>query len=49
VTLGQLKMGAAVVAPVGDLPQVLTLMKRTQSGFTQKELGYFLFVPIKSP
>lgn len=49
VTLGQLKMGAAALAPAGDLPQVLTLMKRTHAGFTQKELGHFLFVPIKSP
>ena len=47
--LNQLKVGAAIVAPVGRHPQILTSIRRTPTGFIKKELGYFSFVPIVTP
>ena len=44
----QLKVGGKLVAPVGGHPQVLTSIKRvSQSETAKRELGYYLFVPLK--
>lgn len=44
--LGQLKIGGRMVIPVGDEPQIMTLITRnTESDFTKKTFGEFRFVP----
>jgi protein-L-isoaspartate(D-aspartate) O-methyltransferase len=45
--LSQLKVGGRLVIPVGEDPQIMTLLKRTSSTKFQKEtFGEFRFVPL---
>lgn len=45
--LGQLKIGGKLVIPVGNDPQIMTLLTRkSEKEFDKQELGEFRFVPL---